>query len=41
VLAGLVADGETIIEGLEHLDRGYDRFVERIAALGAHVERES
>lgn len=41
VLAGLVADGETTVTGLEHLDRGYDDFAGRLAALGAHVERYS
>jgi len=40
-LAGLVAEGETIISGLEHLDRGYDDFVGRIKSLGATVERTS
>jgi len=39
VLAGLVADGETTVTGLEHAERGYDDFVGRLARLGAHVER--
>jgi UDP-N-acetylglucosamine 1-carboxyvinyltransferase len=38
-LAGLVAEGETTIEGLEHVDRGYDDFVGRLRSLGANVER--
>jgi UDP-N-acetylglucosamine 1-carboxyvinyltransferase len=41
VLAGLVADGETTVTGLEHMDRGYDDFVGRLGALGAHIERFS
>ncbi|MGC8510583.1 MAG: UDP-N-acetylglucosamine 1-carboxyvinyltransferase [Acidimicrobiales bacterium] len=39
VLAGLVARGETTVEGREHLERGYDDFVRRLGSLGAHVER--
>ena len=39
VVAGLVADGETTIGGLEHVDRGYDDFVGRLTSLGARVER--
>jgi UDP-N-acetylglucosamine 1-carboxyvinyltransferase len=41
VLAGLVAEGETTVTGLEHMDRGYDDFVGRLSALGAHIERFS
>jgi UDP-N-acetylglucosamine 1-carboxyvinyltransferase len=40
VLAGLVADGETLVSGLEHIDRGYERFVEKLVALGAQVSRQ-
>jgi len=39
ILAGLVADGETTLTGLEHMDRGYDNFVGRLSALGANIER--
>ena len=39
VMAGLVADGETTVSDIYHIDRGYERFVEKLAALGAHVER--
>jgi UDP-N-acetylglucosamine 1-carboxyvinyltransferase len=39
VLAGLVAEGETEITGVEHVDRGYERFEEKLAHIGAHVER--
>lgn len=38
-LAGLVAEGETTLAGLEHVDRGYDDFVGRLRSLGANVER--
>jgi UDP-N-acetylglucosamine 1-carboxyvinyltransferase len=41
ILAGLVADGETTVTGLEHMDRGYDDFVGRLALLGASIERFS
>lgn len=41
VLAGLVAEGETVVDGLEHLDRGYDDLVARLASLGAAVERDA
>ncbi len=37
-LAGLVADGETTIEGLVHIERGYDDFVGRLRSLGARIE---
>jgi UDP-N-acetylglucosamine 1-carboxyvinyltransferase len=39
VLAGLVAEGETVVYGVSHLDRGYAGFVEALQALGADVER--
>jgi UDP-N-acetylglucosamine 1-carboxyvinyltransferase len=38
-IAGLVARGQSEIDGLEHIDRGYDRFDERLRSLGADVER--
>lgn len=41
ILAGLVAEGETIVGNLSHLDRGYYRFHEKLAALGARIERVS
>jgi UDP-N-acetylglucosamine 1-carboxyvinyltransferase len=41
ILAGLVAEGETTVTGLEHMDRGYDDFVERLRHLGANIERFS
>jgi len=40
VMAGLVADGETVITDVFHIDRGYPSFVEDLRALGADVVRE-
>lgn len=39
VIAALVADGTTEINRIYHLDRGYERFEERLSALGADIER--
>jgi UDP-N-acetylglucosamine 1-carboxyvinyltransferase len=39
VLAGLVADGETTVSRVYHLDRGYHRIEEKLRALGADIER--
>jgi UDP-N-acetylglucosamine 1-carboxyvinyltransferase len=39
VLAALVASGETIIERVYHIDRGYERIVEKLSALDADIER--
>jgi UDP-N-acetylglucosamine 1-carboxyvinyltransferase len=39
VVAGLVADGQTVVSGVHHVDRGYDDLVGRLAALGADIER--
>ncbi|GAB0116011.1 UDP-N-acetylglucosamine 1-carboxyvinyltransferase [Acidisoma sp. 7E03] len=39
VLAGLGAEGVTEIEGLDHLDRGYDGMVRKLAACGAAIDR--
>jgi UDP-N-acetylglucosamine 1-carboxyvinyltransferase len=39
VMAALIADGESIIEGLPYLDRGYAHLVPGLAALGADIER--
>lgn len=41
VLAGLVARGETVIERIYHLDRGYENLEEKLNALGANVKRVS
>ena len=39
VIAGLVAQGETLIERIYHLDRGYERIEEKLSRLGAKVRR--
>ena len=41
VLAGLVADGETVVDRIYHLDRGYERMESKLQHLGARVERLS
>ncbi|PMC95857.1 UDP-N-acetylglucosamine 1-carboxyvinyltransferase, partial [Brevibacterium paucivorans] len=41
VLAGLVASGTTEVAGVDHIDRGYEFFAEKLRALGAHVERDA
>jgi len=38
VLAGLVAEGETLVGGIEHLERGYENFKDKLQELGAHIE---
>lgn len=38
-VAALGADGETMIADAEHIDRGYDHFVEKLSAIGADIER--
>jgi UDP-N-acetylglucosamine 1-carboxyvinyltransferase len=39
VIAGLVAQGETTVDRIYHLDRGYDRMEEKLRAVGADIER--
>lgn len=39
VLAGLAAEGETVVNRVYHLDRGYEKMEERLAAVGAVIER--
>ncbi len=39
VLAGLAAEGETVINRVYHLDRGYERIEGKLAACGADIER--
>ena len=41
VIAGLAAQGETEIIGLEYIDRGYERFEEMLSSLGGQVQRSS
>ena len=39
VLAGLVAEGETVVSRVYHLDRGYERLTDKLAACGANIRR--
>jgi len=39
VIAGLVAHGDTLIERIYHLDRGYESIEAKLAGLGARIER--
>jgi UDP-N-acetylglucosamine 1-carboxyvinyltransferase len=39
ILAGLAAGGETIVNRVYHLDRGYERLEAKLAAVGADIER--
>ncbi len=41
VIAGLVAEGTTIVDRIYHLDRGYERMEEKLNAVGAQIERVS
>lgn len=39
VLAGLIAEGETVVDRIYHIDRGYDHIEESLACLGAQIKR--
>lgn len=39
ILAGLVADGETLVDRIYHIDRGYECIEEKMGALGANIQR--
>ncbi|WP_008318929.1 UDP-N-acetylglucosamine 1-carboxyvinyltransferase [Leptolyngbya sp. PCC 6406] len=39
VLAGLAAQGKTVMAGVQHLDRGYEQLEQKLVKLGAHIER--
>ena len=39
LLAGLAAQGETVVNRVYHLDRGYERLEEKLAGVGADIER--
>jgi UDP-N-acetylglucosamine 1-carboxyvinyltransferase len=41
ILAGLVAEGDTVIDRIYHLDRGYENIEEKLGALGAKIRRIS
>ncbi|MBI5620286.1 UDP-N-acetylglucosamine 1-carboxyvinyltransferase [Candidatus Gottesmanbacteria bacterium] len=40
VLAALTAQGQSVLHGVEHIDRGYENIEERLRLLGAHIERK-
>lgn len=40
LLATLIAQGESIIHGIDHIDRGYERIEDRLNKVGAHIERK-
>jgi UDP-N-acetylglucosamine 1-carboxyvinyltransferase len=39
VIAGLAAEGQTLIDRIYHLDRGYDRMEVKLSAVGADIQR--
>ena len=39
VIAGLVADGDTIVDRIYHIDRGYEQVEEKLQNLGANIRR--
>ncbi len=39
VIAGLIAEGETVINDISHLDRGYEHFEEKLNSIGANIQR--
>jgi UDP-N-acetylglucosamine 1-carboxyvinyltransferase len=39
VIAGLAAEGETLVDRIYHLDRGYDQMEKKLAAVGANITR--
>jgi UDP-N-acetylglucosamine 1-carboxyvinyltransferase len=41
IIAGLAAEGETVVNRVYHLDRGYERLEEKLSAVGADIERAS
>ena len=41
ILAGLAAEGETMVNRVYHLDRGYEQIEEKLGNLGAKIERVS
>jgi len=41
VIAGLMAEGETLIDRIYHLDRGYERIEQKLSTLGANIRRVS
>ena len=40
VIAGMISRGETVVEGIEHIDRGYEHLEKRFNLLGAKIVRK-
>ncbi|MEH6818129.1 MAG: UDP-N-acetylglucosamine 1-carboxyvinyltransferase, partial [Pseudoalteromonas distincta] len=41
ILTGIVAQGETVVDRIYHVDRGYQRIEDKLSALGANIKRRS
>ena len=41
IIAGIIAEGTSLVYGLEHLDRGYENFESKLDKLGIKIKRES
>jgi len=41
VIAGLIAEGDTIVDRIYHLDRGYEHIEQKLSGVGASIERIS
>jgi UDP-N-acetylglucosamine 1-carboxyvinyltransferase len=41
ILTGIVAQGETVVDRIYHVDRGYQRIEDKLSALGANIKRKS
>jgi len=39
IIAGIIAEGDTEIHSIEHIDRGYEKFEEKFQKLGAKIKR--
>jgi UDP-N-acetylglucosamine 1-carboxyvinyltransferase len=41
VIAGLIAEGQTCVDRIYHLDRGYEQMESKLSSLGARIKREA
>ena len=41
IIAGLIAEGETVVSDTQYIERGYENIVEKLTALGADIKRVS
>lgn len=41
LIAGMIASGETVLDNVSHIERGYENFVDSLRSLGAKIERNS